>query len=369
MAVRVRLTVSAAPGGVHTASEPVGMTLQGDTVSVLLAGIDGTNVSDDVSNWHTGAPPVQFAKRVVVKVKELVAAKVSTCEDLGRFAFATSFGVDAAPYKVYGRMRCAIVSAPHLALWYSSDQQLMLEPTSCCDAPGGGLMQASDTLEVAFYFDAREMAAAWRWAAGTAYDSCMVSGKAADARFSSKLFAKSLGTTEAKVDAAMGRLRGVAPNHVASCTPPPAEEPVCLDAGLLRDIEAKVAALYAGGFATLCEAAGKRPAAPNPPPEIGGDAENAGPNALVVVPVAPSKPKRARTNFNSKAKEYLDREVALHLDEYRRSAHDVKQSIEARVRETAENDSELEASGWGPNAVANAFKNALQKERANSARL
>ena len=110
MAVRVRLTVTAAPGGVHTASEPVGMTLQGDTVSVLLAGINGTSVADDVSNWHTGAPPPKFVKRVVLKVQELAAAKASSCDDLARFAFARSFGVDAAPYKVYGRLRCAVAS-------------------------------------------------------------------------------------------------------------------------------------------------------------------------------------------------------------------------------------------------------------------
>ena len=358
MAVRVRLTVTAAPGGVHNASEPVGMTLQGDTVSVLLAGINGTSVADDVSNWHTGAPPPKFAKRVVLKVQELAAAQVRSCEDLARFAFARSFGVDAAPYKVYGRLRCAVASAPHLARWYSTDDELMLKPTSDGDAPGGGLMQASDTLEVAIYFDAREMAAAWRWAAGMAYDSCMVSGMAADTRFSSKLFAKSLGTTEAKVDASLGRLKNVAPNNFASCVPPPEQEPVSLDVGLLRDIEAKVAALYASGFTTLCEAASKRPAAAKPPPESGGDAENGGPN-LGPGPVAPA-PKRQRTNFNAAAKKFLDSAVAARFDEWKDLASTERRAVEAEVRREAEQISELETDDWNVQAVANRFHREMQ---------
>ena len=357
MAVRVRLTVSAGPGGVQTAAEPAGITLQGDTVSVLLAGIDGTSVAD-VSNWHTGAPPPQFAKRVVVKVQELVAAKAGSCEDLARFAFARSFGVDAVPYKVYGRMRCAVASAPHLALWYSTGDELMLQPTSDGGAPGGGLVQASDDLELVCYYDAREMAAAWRWAARAAHDSCMVSGLAADARFTAKLFAKSLCTTEAKVNAALGRLLDVAPNNVASCAPPSADQAVCLDVGLLRDIEDKVAALYAGGFTTLCEAAGKRPAGAKPLPDSGGDAENDGPNAPA--PAAPKK--RQRTNFKGDAKKFIDSAVTEKLEEWSKSCHDLKVKIEAGVREKAEEDPSLGAESWGPKAVANAFKNALQKK-------
>eukprot|EP00966_Prymnesium_polylepis_P326711 7382614-Prymnesium_polylepis.1 len=118
MAVRVRLSVGAVCGD-RPAPQPAALTLRGTQVSILLAGIAG-DTEQDVERWVERAPQAQFAKRTTVQVAQLAAAGVGSCEALGRFAFSTAFGVDAARFKLFGLLRHSVRSAQHLSGWLST---------------------------------------------------------------------------------------------------------------------------------------------------------------------------------------------------------------------------------------------------------
>ena len=67
MAVRVQLTVAAAAGGTPAAAKPPALTLKGQKVSLVLAGIDG-EAAPDVQTWREQAPRAEFAKLVIMPV-------------------------------------------------------------------------------------------------------------------------------------------------------------------------------------------------------------------------------------------------------------------------------------------------------------
>jgi len=289
MAVRVQLTVAAAAGGSPAAAEPPALTLKGQKVSLVLAGIVGEAAPDvGPQTWREMAPQAAFAKPVKLSVQQLVSAGVESCESLARLAFSQAFGVDASSFKLYEQLRLTITSAQHLNRWLATGELLALEQTGEGGVGGGAFEAASD--ELVFFFEAGEMVGAWRAAGAAAFDSCLLGGQAVDARFSGKVFAKLVGSTEAKVDAALGRQQQPPAPAGAEAAEAEAEaqQPLSLDVVLLRQIEAKAAQLRADSFALLgAEIDGvlakKRPASSG-----GGAAgENSAPN--------PGAPRRDRT--------------------------------------------------------------------------
>jgi hypothetical protein len=279
MSVRVQLSVSAVCGG-GPAAPPPALTLRGSQVHVVLAGVAG-NAASAVETWRSRAPQAELAKRIELPAAQLAAAGVGSCEALGRFAFSQAFGVDASSFKLFGLLRCSMMSAQQLSRWLAVGEKVAIEPAGGGGggAVGGGALDAaSDELEIVFYFLAHEMVGAWRSAVGTAYDSCLLGGQAADARFSPKVFAKLLGGTEAKVDAALGRQHAAA---AVSEDAPPELETVSLDVVLLREVEAKLTQLRAGGFSTLSAEIDAVLASKKRAPAAAAVAENATPNAGV----------------------------------------------------------------------------------------
>eukprot|EP00966_Prymnesium_polylepis_P278907 6443426-Prymnesium_polylepis.1 len=133
------------------------------------------------------------------------------------------------------------------------------------------------------------MVGAWRAAGAAAYDSALLGGQAADARFNRKVFAKLVGCTEAKVDEALGRLQAApaATEPTLVPTPPPL---LSLDVVLLREIEAKLTQLRADGFATLCTELDAVLASKKRAPATAAVAENATPNAGVPPRPPPAQP-------------------------------------------------------------------------------
>ena len=148
-----------------------------------------------------------------------------------------------------GCSRRSLTTAQQLSRWFGTRDKLVLEPAG---SNGDALDAASDNIELVFFFDAHEMIRAWRAAGAAAFDSCVLGGQAADARFNAKAFAKLLGTSEAKVDAALGRQEyAPAPAVATAAIVPFIDAPISLDVVLLRAVEAKVVQLRANSFASL----------------------------------------------------------------------------------------------------------------------
>ena len=90
MAVRVQLSVSAICGG-ESAAPPPALTLRGDQINVVLAGVAG-NAVPAVETWRNRAPKTELAKRIKMPAAQLAAAGITCGEDLGRLAFSKAFG-------------------------------------------------------------------------------------------------------------------------------------------------------------------------------------------------------------------------------------------------------------------------------------
>ena len=227
MSVRVTLSINAATvaGGQPVAAEPI-LSLRGEQVSIVLAGVDA-GAAPPLESWRSRAPKVELSKPITLPLTQLKAAGLESCEALGRFAFSKAFGDDASEFKMFDLMRCSLTTAQQLSRWFGTRDKLVLEPAG---SNGDALNAASDNIELVFFFDAHEMIRAWRAAGAAAFDSCVLGGQAADARFNAKAFAKLLGTSEAKVDAALGRQEyAPAPAVATAAIVPFIDAPISLD--------------------------------------------------------------------------------------------------------------------------------------------
>jgi hypothetical protein len=122
MSVRVQLSIAAIAGGQPAAPEPA-LMLRGSHISIVLAGINGETVPA-VEMWCDRPPPVQLAKPIDMPVAQLVAAGVTSCEQLGRLAFSTAFGVDGTACKLFGSLRSTVKFAQQLSRWLGIDDTL-----------------------------------------------------------------------------------------------------------------------------------------------------------------------------------------------------------------------------------------------------
>ena len=82
MRVTLSINVAAVAGDQPAATAPP-LTLRGQQVSIVLAGVDGAS-APIMESWRNRAPQVQLAKPIKLPLAQLTAAGVEGCEALGR---------------------------------------------------------------------------------------------------------------------------------------------------------------------------------------------------------------------------------------------------------------------------------------------
>ena len=277
--IRLHLAVdppARVPAAQSGAATPRVTSIKGKNITVLLAGLE-SNASNAVGTWRADCSPrTAFTyPAVVVPVQTAINAGVKKVADLGQLGYDQTFGYK--PKGMFLRARLVIRSRPHLHKFIWTDEDLSLEALDeevdeSYDAHASAL-PCSD-VELVFYFEAASLSVDWRCNVGRAHDSAMISGQAVDPRFDHKVFAKMIGSTASKVDAAT---RPITPPDseppYAAYDLPGAEEPnmVSLNVVLLRAIQDKLTQLVKTRFMTLRDdidsvLVPKKRAATEPPP-------------------------------------------------------------------------------------------------------
>jgi hypothetical protein len=144
---------------------------------------------------------------------EAIDAGMTKVADLGRFAYEQTFG--DKPTDMFMKARLVIGSRPHLHQFIWTGQDLCLEALheeveENYDAKASAL-PCSD-VQVVFFFEAATIATYWRSTVSKSYDSAIIGGQAVDPRFNDKVFAKMIGSSVLKVNAAIRPIVPELPN-------------------------------------------------------------------------------------------------------------------------------------------------------------